>query len=194
VRNKPNSVAVSSIGRPATSVRILGTSRTTSPAQHRTNSRDKLTRAERLGQVVVGAKLEPEQLVELVVPGRQHHDRDRGISAKLAGDIEPVQPGQAQIEHYEVGMSLADQGEGGATVGGDQDAEPGVLEVVAGKLGDLWLVVHDEDGLHQGHRSGRGFRRERMRPRTPGSEGARSGGGPPSSRLRGGIRCRRLLG
>ena len=69
---------------------------------------DELARAERLGQVVVGAELEAEQLVELVVAGREHDDRDGRVAAQLAGDVEAVEAGQAEVEDDEVGASLAD--------------------------------------------------------------------------------------
>ena len=110
-------------GRPPTSVRIRGTSSSTSPAriisaglersvgsaQHGPDAGDELARAERLGQVVVGTELEAEQLVELVVARREHDDRDRRVAAQLAGDVEAVEPGQAEVEHDEVG-SIAPRG------------------------------------------------------------------------------------
>ena len=123
VASSSNSVGVRSTAVPATSARIRGTSRTTSPArivvgrprrplgpaQDRPDARDELARAERLGQVVVGAELEPEQLVELVVAGREHHDRDRRVAAQLAGDVEAVEAGQAEVEDDQVGLALADR-------------------------------------------------------------------------------------
>ena len=63
--------------------RLGGVGRSFGPAQDRPDAGDQLARAERLGQVVVGAQLEPEQLVELVVPGGEHHDRDRRVAAQL---------------------------------------------------------------------------------------------------------------
>ena len=73
------------------------------PAQDGPDAGDELARAERLGQVVVGAELEPEQLVELVVASGEHHDRDRRVAAQLAGDVEAVEAGQAEVEDDEVG-------------------------------------------------------------------------------------------
>ena len=70
-----NSVGVSSTAVPATSVRIRGTSsarsparivsaalgRPVGPAQHGAHARHQLARAERLGDVVVGAELQAER-------------------------------------------------------------------------------------------------------------------------------------
>ena len=47
-----------------------------------------LAQGERLRDVVVGAELEPDDLVELGVLGRQHHDRHAGFGADDAGDLD----------------------------------------------------------------------------------------------------------
>ena len=133
-----NSVGVRSTTVPPTSARIRGRSRTTSPArivsaglgrpigaaQDRADPCDELARAERLGQVVVGAELEPEELVQLVVARRQHHDRDRRVAPQLAGDVEAVEAGQAEVEDDQVGPALSDGRQGGRPVAGGQDGEP----------------------------------------------------------------------
>ncbi len=120
------------------------------------DARDELARGERLGQVVVGAHLEPEQLVELVVARGQHHDRDRGVATELAGDLETVEAGQAEVEDDEIGV-LAPRGlDGARAIGCRQHGEARVLEVVARELDDLGFVVDDEDGSHDGHRRGVG--------------------------------------
>ena len=69
---------------------------------------------------------------------------------ELTGDVEAVEPGQAQVEDDEVGLALADRRQGGRAVAGGEDGEARVLEVVAGERGDLRFVVDDEDGLHVG--------------------------------------------
>ena len=94
--------------------RLGGLGRTVGPAQDGPDAGDQLARAERLGQVVVGAELEAEQLVELVVAGGEHDDRDGRVAAELAGDVEPVEPGQAEVEHDEVRPALADRRQRGA--------------------------------------------------------------------------------
>ena len=65
--------------------RLGGVERPIGPAQDRPDARDQLARAERLGQVVVGAELEAEQLVELVVARGEHDDRDRRVAARAHG-------------------------------------------------------------------------------------------------------------
>ena len=93
----------------------------------------------------------------------------------------PSSPGRPRSRTTRSGCRWRTWAQGGVAVGGNEDGEPGVLEVVAGELGDLRLVVDDEDGLHRGHRSSAcsALLRRTDAPPDPGSEGARSGGGPP---------------
>ena len=72
------------------------------PPQHGLDARDQLAGAERLGQVVVGAEPEPEDLVALLALGRQHDDRDAALGAKLAADFQAVDLGQHQVEDHQV--------------------------------------------------------------------------------------------
>ena len=120
VARSVNSVGVRSTVLPATSVRIRGTSRTTSPArmtspgadraigpaQDGLDPRDELARRERLGEVVVGAELEAEQLVELVVAGGEHHDRDRASRARSSRvTSRPSSPGRPRSSTTRSGCS-----------------------------------------------------------------------------------------
>ena len=209
VRSRPNSVAVSSIGRAghlgphprdvedhvAGADQVARRRRGLGSPQHGPDARHELAWAERLGQVVVGTELEPEQLVELVVPCGQHHDRDRRVAPQLAGDVEPVETGQPRSSTTRSGCRWRTCAQRGRPVGGDEDLEPGVLEVVAGELGDLRLVVDDEDRLHRGHRSARAHASENgCAPGPTGPRAHEAAEGPPSSRLRCCIRRRRLLG
>ncbi len=72
------------------------------------------------------------------------------FAPQLAGDIEPVQPGQAEVQHDQIRTALADRRQRGRTVARREDREARVLEVVAGQGGDLRFVIDDEDGLHVG--------------------------------------------
>ena len=62
-----------------------------------------LAQPERLGQVVVGAELEADDLVDLVVAGGQDEDGHlRAGRAEPAEDLEAVHARQAHVEHDEV--------------------------------------------------------------------------------------------
>ncbi len=103
----------------------------------------------RLRQVVVRAQLEAEELVQLVVAGGQHDHRQVRIPADGPGDVEAVEAGQAEVEHDEIRPIAPDRGQGGLAVGRRAHGEPSVLEIVAGEVRDLRLIVHDEDRLHR---------------------------------------------
>jgi hypothetical protein len=66
------------------------------------DARQHLTNRERLGDVVVGAKLEPDDLVNLGVLGRDHDDRHAAALAKCATEIEAAHPRQHQVEEDQV--------------------------------------------------------------------------------------------
>src|SRR5438552_13850707 len=57
------------------------------------------------------AELEPEHLVELVVAGRQHDDRDAARRADPLAHLKPVQLGQHDVEHHEVMLPKLDRSE-----------------------------------------------------------------------------------
>ena len=66
------------------------------------DARQQLARAERLGQVVVGARVERPHLVAFLVARRDDEDRAREPGAQLADDVDAVEVGQAEVEDDEV--------------------------------------------------------------------------------------------
>ena len=86
----------------------IGSSVARSPAQHlrspqrRSDAAAELTDRERLGDVVVGAHLEAEHLVDLVVLGGEHDDRHLAAAAHAPADLDPVQLRQHDVEDDEI--------------------------------------------------------------------------------------------
>jgi hypothetical protein len=74
-------------------------------AQHRAHPCHEFLRAERLGDVVVGAQLEADQLVGLVGAGGQHDDRHRRLAPERTCHIEPIDDRQPEVEDDQVGMA-----------------------------------------------------------------------------------------
>ena len=65
---------------------------------------DQLPRAERLGEVVVGADGEADDEVGLGVAGGEHQHRHRSVALDLAAHLEAVEAREHEVEHHEVGL------------------------------------------------------------------------------------------
>ena len=128
------------------------------PAQVGLDARHQLARGERLGDVVVGAQLQAEDLVELLAARRQHDDRDVALGADALADLEPVEPGQHQVEHHQVDRLAVDHLEGVVAARGGDHREPGVAQRVLDDGADGLLVLDDEDAVGQ-RRTSRSLRR-----------------------------------
>ena len=135
-------------------------------AQERPDAAPELPDRERLRDVVVGAELEPEHLVELVVAGREHDDRHGALGAQALADLEPVELREHDVEDDEVDGLLAEALERLLAVARRHDAEAVALERIGQKLLDGLLVVDEEDG--------RGICHDSMMP----GRAAPAGGGP----------------
>ena len=104
-----------------------------------------LAQAERLGDVVVGAELEADHLVDLGVLGREHDDRHAGLGPDDPAHLDARQLRQHQVEQDEVRPLGAEQRERLAAVGGGDGPVPLELERLDQGLAERGLVVHDED-------------------------------------------------
>ena len=120
-------------------------------AQQGAHARRELPRAERLGEVVVGAELEPAHEVLLRVPGGQHDDRHVGLGAQPAADVLAGHARQAEVEDDEVGPTARRGGEGVLAVRHPVDRVSLRLEVALDDLCDAGLVFDDEDAGGSGH-------------------------------------------
>ncbi|MCY1179660.1 hypothetical protein D9M73_200690 [compost metagenome] len=72
-------------------------------AQHGLDPRQQFARVERLGQVVVGAQLQPLDAAALVALGGEHDDRDLvALLAQTATGGQAVLAGHHQVEHHQL--------------------------------------------------------------------------------------------
>ena len=90
-------------------------------AQRRLDAAGELAQRERLGDVVVGAQLQPHHLVDLLGLGRQHDDRHRAAAAQPPADLEAVEPREHEVEHDEIERLLLEALQRLAAVGGLDD-------------------------------------------------------------------------
>ena len=102
-------------------------------------------RRERLGDVIVGAELEADDLVDLGVLGGEHDDRHRGLGPEDPADLDARQLGEHEVEEDEVGPLGPELRERRAPVGGGDGAIALQLERFDEGLAKGRLVVDDED-------------------------------------------------
>ncbi|SPD67736.1 protein of unknown function (plasmid) [Cupriavidus taiwanensis] len=150
--------------------------------QHRADPRQQFARGEGLDQVVVGAHLQPQDAVGLLVASGQHQHRQVAplARAQVAAQRQPVFAGQHQVQHHQVDRALVQRRAHLAPVGGQGHAHAAALEVGGNQFADFAVVVDDKDMVLRGHG---GSRNRRRRKRKSGAAGAARDG----SRL---ARCR----
>ena len=125
--------------------------------EDRLHAGDELARVERLGQVVVGADLEADDLVDVLVAGGQHQDRNVGALADPAADLDPVDVGEHQVEDDQGRRRGLELRQRLVPVRRGPHQIPGVLEVERDEGRDRALVLDDQDALvgAAGHFAGR---------------------------------------
>jgi hypothetical protein len=112
-----------------------------------------LTQAERLREVVVGAKLQAQHPVDLGAPRGEHQDRDARLPADDPADLDPRQLGQHQVQHDELRALFPEPGERLAAVGGRDHPEAVSLERFRQRLAQVGSS--DEIGLSSQDRPAR---------------------------------------
>ena len=126
--------------------------------------RHQLARVEGLGHVIVSADLQANDLVQVIVAGGQHQDgRVSLLGLQAAANLQPIQARQHDIQNHQAGLQAAGGCQGSQPIADRFDAETFPLQVKAGQLDDIWLIVHQQDQL-AGHRPGVG----RLSRRTAG--------------------------
>ena len=153
-------------------------------AQHRTDPGHQLARGVGLGDVVVGAELQADHLVDLAVLGGQHDHRDVGPRPRSWRQTSvPGQARQHQVEQDEVGAVAVELLEGGRAVVGDGDLEALLAEHVGQRVAERLFVLDDEDAGHAVLSFG--WRCAARRPVPAGDVAV----GPPPARQRRARRC-----
>ena len=118
-------------------------------AQQGADPREQLAEREGLDEIVVGAGVEPLDLVLDGVARRQHQDlRAHAAGAQLAAELEAVaRAGQQQVEDDEIRSGRADALQRRVGVAGDVDGVALLGQALLEELGDPLLVLDDEN-LH----------------------------------------------
>jgi hypothetical protein len=102
---------------------------------------------EGLGQIIVGADLQPDDPVGFLAARRQHEDRNLRARADLAADFEPVAIGQHHVEDDRVERFALDRRQALAAGEAAIDDETGRGQIVRHHGGQPCIVVDDEKPL-----------------------------------------------
>ena len=109
--------------------------------------RHQLPGRERLDQVVVGAQLEAEDAVDLVVARREEEDGHGAAGADLAADVEAVAGSrQADVEDDDPRVLLLEDLQALLAVAGQEHAEALAAQVQVHQVGDVRVVLDDDHG------------------------------------------------
>src|SRR5262249_38148023 len=112
-------------------------------AGHRADPGQQLVDGERLGDVVVGARVEGVHLVLAPGPAGQHDDRHLGPAAQPVDDLDAVDVRQAEVEDDQVGRAVLGLPQRAGPVGGHRHLEPAGRQVDPQRPHDLRLRVDD---------------------------------------------------
>jgi hypothetical protein len=134
-------------------IRQVATALPAPAAEGSPDSCDELGHLERLLDVVVGSRLEPDHDIDRVAAGGQHDDRDRRLAPDRPADLEAVQPREHDVEQDEVGRLGPEPIEARDTVGGARDFEAGGPKAEGRDLPDRRIVLDEQDpAVHRADR------------------------------------------
>src|ERR1700674_269516 len=111
---------------------------------YRIDAREHLTDREGLGGVVVRAELEPNDLVDLGVFGRDHDDRNAAAPPQRAAEVESAHAGQHQVQQDQVGLGGAIRTKARGAIARFLDRERRGDQVVLEHLADPLVVLDHE--------------------------------------------------
>jgi hypothetical protein len=100
------------------------------PSQHRLDAREQLAQVERLGDVVVGADLEADDLVDRVAAAGDDNQAALPVLAQLPGDREAILAWEAEVEQHQLRRVPGHQAEQRGAVVRLRDAITLCLQIV----------------------------------------------------------------
>ena len=120
------------------------------PTRQRPQARHELRDGERLGQIIVGACIEPADSIGEGTPRAEHQHRSPpAVRPKAAADLPTVQVGQPEVEHDEIVLVHRESLEGRRRRAGRVSSPRGLAERPAEEVGKLRLVL-DQEYAHPG--------------------------------------------
>ncbi len=118
------------------------------PAQDGADARDEFGGIEGLGQVIVGAHFEAADAVARVAFGRQHQDRNAGLLADAAEDVEAVGIGHHHVQHDQGVVFGKGALDAAGAAGGPADLEAFAGEVAGDEVAEFGIVIDNQHAFH----------------------------------------------
>ena len=119
----------------------------------RLEASDQDARFDGLDHIVVRAELEAQHMIDIAVAGGQHEDGGRAGLANFAADRKAVAPGQAHVEHDQIGFLALDPFDAAVAPMLDADPKAVALEIGADEVCQAHVVLDEHDqrmlgGIH----------------------------------------------
>ena len=122
------------------------------PPQHRPDTRQQLTRIERLCEIIIRPYFQPDDAIELFAPGRQHDNRHFGARSQPSAERQPILARQHQIEHDEVDAAVLERPVQAAAVGKNRNVQIVGAQIAADKAAYFGVIFHNENMRRRVHR------------------------------------------
>ncbi len=119
-------------------------------AHHRAHAGHQLAHSIRLGDVVVGTHLEPDDGVDLGSLGRHHDDRHLRALTQLTAHVDTRHLGQHHVEQHDIGLHQIEAVERLQAVAGHLDPESFTLQPHGERVDETFLVLDEQNRL-RGH-------------------------------------------
>src|SRR6266849_1270466 len=122
-------------------------------AEQRFDARQQFARAERLGDVIVGAHLQAHDAVGFFAARGEHEDGEtieRIIPADFPANVEAGKPRKHEVEKQEIRRRFLEGAQAAAAVEGGVDLKTFIRKVVANQFDDIAVVFDDQNAFHAG--------------------------------------------
>jgi hypothetical protein len=124
----------------------------TPPAENGLDSGHQFPGAEGLHDVVISAKGQTGNAVNLLTPGRQDEDRNIGGLSEPSAHLPSVDPRKHQIENDKRGSSASSQFKGLLAVIGNEGLKPFPFKIEGYEGGGFLVILHNQNLIgHTGH-------------------------------------------
>ena len=140
-------------------------------AQQRFHARDQLARAERFGDVIIGAELESDHAIGFFALRRENQNGQAIQADVLANFLADFQAGkfrQHQIKNQKIGRRFANLRQAGGAVAAGRHLIAVLFQVVTHQLDNVFVVFDYQNTFHLG--SSRGIA-DTIRERGPRKQG-----------------------